>query len=92
MKREPLGKGVFINVSKNHTFGTDAVLLADFASVKKVRTHVDLGAGCGIISALLLRDEKASSSVGVEISDEAAELATATAKEFYKEKFKRETQ
>lgn len=85
MKREPLGKGVFINVSKNHTFGTDAVLLADFASVKKVRTHCDLGAGCGIISALLLRDKTAESSVGVEISDEAVALAEATAKEFFPE-------
>ena len=87
MKREPLGKGVFINVSKNHTFGTDAVLLADFASVKKVKSHVDLGAGCGIISSLLLRDEKTSSSVGVEISDEAAGLAKVTAEEFFGGKF-----
>ena len=87
MKREPLGKGVFINVSKDHTFGTDAVLLADFASVKKVKTHVDLGSGCGIISALLLRDNRADTSVGVEISDEAAELAKATAAEFFEGRF-----
>jgi len=87
MKREPLGKGVFINVSKDHTFGTDAVLLADFASAKKVKTHVDLGSGCGIISALLLRDNRADTSVGVEISDEAAELAKATAAEFFEGRF-----
>ncbi len=87
MKKEPLGKGVFINVSKNHTFGTDAVLLADFASVKKVKTHCDLGSGCGIISMLLLRDNTAENSVGVEISDEAVELAKATANEFAKDRF-----
>ncbi len=87
MKWEPLGKGVFINVSKDHTFGTDAVLLADFASAKKVKTHCDLGAGCGIISALLLRDNTACTSVGVEISDEAVALAAATAEEFFKDSF-----
>lgn len=87
MKKEPLGKGVFINVSKNHTFGTDAVLLADFASVKKVKSHCDLGAGCGIISMLLLRDDTTENSVGVEISEEAAELATLTSKEFDKDRF-----
>ncbi len=87
MKKEPLGKGVFINVSKNHTFGTDAVLLADFASVKKVKSHCDLGAGCGIISMLLLRDDTTENSVGVEISEEAAELATLTSKEFDRDRF-----
>ena len=35
IKKEPLGNGFFINVSKHHTFGTDAVLLADFANAKK---------------------------------------------------------
>ncbi len=85
-KKEPLGKGFFVNVSKNHTFGTDAVLLADFAASKKVGTHCDLGAGCGIISMLLLRDEKAARSVGVEISDEAVALARLTAEEYAKDR------
>lgn len=81
-KKEPLGKGFFVNVSKNHTFGTDAVLLADFAASKKVGSHCDLGAGCGIISMLLLRDEKTARSVGVEISEEAVDLARLTAEEY----------
>ncbi len=81
-KKEPLGKGFFVNVSKNHTFGTDAVLLADFAASKKVGSHCDLGAGCGIISMLLLRDEKTARSVGVEISEEAVALARLTAEEY----------
>ena len=75
MNRQPLGNGYYINVSKNHTFGTDAVLLSDFASVKKVKSHCDLGSGCGIISMLLLKNETVKSSVGIEISDEAVELA-----------------
>ena len=87
MKKEPLGNGVFINVSKNHTFGTDAVLLADFASAKKVKKHCDLCAGCGIVSMLLLRDNITAHSVGVEISDEAVELALSTSKEYAEESF-----
>lgn len=78
MKQEPLGNGFFINVSKNHTFGTDAVLLADFAASKKVKKHCDLCAGCGIVSMLLLRDRVVSHSDGVEISEEAVLLARST--------------
>ena len=87
IKKEPLGKGLFINVSKNHTFGTDAVLLADFAADKISKMHCDLGMGCGIISMLLIREEQVSSSVGVDISSEAVELARITAEEFSKGKF-----
>ena len=87
MKLEPLGKGIFINVSKNHTFGTDAVLLSDFASSKKVKKHCDLGSGCGIISMLLLRDEVAAESFGVEISEEAVCLAQKTAEQYAQDRF-----
>ena len=31
IKKEPLGNGFFVYVSAHHTFGTDAVLLADFS-------------------------------------------------------------
>ncbi len=87
MNRQPIGKGYFINVSKNHTFGTDAVLLSDFAAVKKVKTHCDLGAGCGIISMLLIKNGTVGKSFGIEISEEAVELANKTAEEFAKESF-----
>lgn len=82
VKKEPLGCGFGIYVSKNHTFGTDAVVLADFASVKRVRRHCDLGTGCGIIPMLLLRDDIVAHSDGVEISEEAVALARRTAAEF----------
>lgn len=82
-----MGNGFFINVSKNHTFGTDAVLLADFAATKKIKKHCDLGTGCGIISMLLLRDGVTESSVGVEISEEAIMLAKATAEQYAKDSF-----
>ena len=87
IKKESLGKGLYIAVSKNHTFGTDAVLLADFAAEKKVKKHCDLGMGCGIISMLLLREEKVDTTVGVDISEEAVELARFTADEYSGDRF-----
>ena len=59
IKKEPLNrKGAFLYVSKHHAFGTDALLLADFANAKKKDAYVDLGTGCGIIPFALLKDEK----------------------------------
>ncbi|MGN1195841.1 MAG: tRNA1(Val) (adenine(37)-N6)-methyltransferase [Acutalibacteraceae bacterium] len=51
-KKEPLGKNMSIIVSKAHTFGTDAILLADFSDPKKKEKLCDLGTGCGIIPLL----------------------------------------
>ena len=34
-KTEPLGNGIRVIVSKNHTFGTDTVLIAHFSAPKK---------------------------------------------------------
>ncbi len=81
LKREPLGKGRYLYVSKSHTFGTDAVLLASFCKAKPNDKMVDLGTGCGIIPFLLLRDEKLASAVGVDISSEAIALAQKTKEE-----------
>lgn len=87
IKKEPIGKGLYVAVSKNHSFGTDAVLLSSFASDKKVKKHCDLGMGCGIISMLLLREEVAAETVGVDISKEAVELSRYTADEYSGGKF-----
>lgn len=46
---EPLGNGMQIVVSDSHTFGTDAILLANFASIKRKDKACDMGTGCGII-------------------------------------------
>ncbi|MCQ2455083.1 MAG: methyltransferase [Clostridia bacterium] len=81
IKRQPLGKGVFINTSHRHSFGTDAVLLADFADPKPDSSVVDLGTGCGIIAFLMLRDKKLSSVFGVDISAEAINLCNLSAAE-----------
>ncbi len=81
VKKEPIGNGVFINVSRHHTFGTDAVLLSHFAKAKAKDKLVDLGTGCGIIAFLMLRDKKCETAYGVDISDEAIDLAALTAQE-----------
>lgn len=75
---QPLGADTEIYVSENHTFGTDAVLLANFAAPKKSEKAADLGTGCGIIPMLWMRDNAVSYAAGLEISKEAVELANAT--------------
>ncbi|MBR4116794.1 MAG: methyltransferase [Clostridia bacterium] len=87
IKREPIGEGKFIYVSPHHTFGTDAVLLSNFAKAKKNDKLVDLGTGCGIIALLMLRDNNCQSAYGVDISDEAIQLANKTKQEFGIDKF-----
>ncbi len=87
IKREPIGEGKFIYVSPHHTFGTDAVLLSNFANAKKSDKLVDLGTGCGIIALLMLRDNKCQRAYGVDISEEAIELASKTMADFQFEKF-----
>lgn len=79
LKREPLGKDFYIYVSPHHTFGTDAVVLRNFANPKQKDRVVDLGTGCGIIPFLMIRDIKTLSAVGVDISAEAIALAKKTA-------------
>ncbi len=54
---ERLSDKVYIATSAEHTFGTDALLLADFATPSPRDTAVDMGTGCGIIPLLWLRDE-----------------------------------
>lgn len=75
LKKEPLGKGFYTYVNQHHTFGTDAVLLADFAKAKQNDKMVDLGTGCGIIPLLVLRDKPIKTVYGVDISKEATDLA-----------------
>jgi tRNA1(Val) A37 N6-methylase TrmN6 len=87
MKFEPLGNGFGLWVSENHIFGTDAILLSNFAKAKPNDKMVDLGTGCGIIPLLMLRDGNLKTAVGVDISDEATALAQKTKDELNLEKF-----
>ncbi|MBE6787890.1 MAG: methyltransferase domain-containing protein [Ruminococcaceae bacterium] len=87
LKKEPLGKDFYLYVSDHHTFGTDAVLLSNFAAARKNDKMVDLGTGCGIIPFLMLRDGNLQSAVGVDISGEAILLANKTKSELNLSKF-----
>ena len=73
---ETLGEGYEIAISKEHRFGTDAFLLADFASPKHKDAVLDLCAGNGIVGLLMLRDSKPKSVTAVEIQKKAYELMT----------------
>ena len=79
LKKEPLGR-FSIFVSEDHTFGTDAVLLADFALKHKARNICDLGTGCGIIPLLLMKNG-VETVTGVELQTPAAEIAQKNADE-----------
>ena len=54
---ERLSDKVYIAVSAEHTFGTDALLLADFAKPSPREAAMDMGTGCGIIPLLWLRND-----------------------------------
>jgi len=56
-------------------FSLDAILLAQFATVKKGDVVVDLGAGGGIVSLILAATTEAERIVGVEIQNELADIA-----------------
>ena len=68
---ETLGSGVKLICSPIHGFGTDAILLANFAAPRKNDKCVDLGTGCGIIPFIWLRDGVENEIVGVDIQEAA---------------------
>ena len=56
-------------------FGMDAVLLANFARVKKGERALDMGTGTGIIPILLTAKTEGEAFVGLEIQEESADMA-----------------
>lgn len=69
-----------IQKTKAFRFGLDAVLLANFADVKKGNSVIDLGTGTGIISILLAGKTEARSIVGLEVQKDIAEMADRSVK------------
>lgn len=69
--------GMFVKINERHRFGTDAVLLEDFAKALKKDRVCEIGTGCGIISVLMCKNDRAKSILAVEIQKDAAELACA---------------
>lgn len=72
-KYERLSDDIKIAVSSDHTFGTDAVILSDFAQIKMRDKSLDMGTGCGIIPFLWLRDEKINNVSCIDIQESAYE-------------------
>lgn len=68
-----------IQKKEGFCFGIDAVLLANFADVKKGGTVLDLGTGTGIIAVLLAGKTQAKMVYGLEIQPEMAEMAMRSA-------------
>lgn len=61
-------------------FGVDAVILANFAKVKKGHEVIDLCTGTGIIPFIIAGKTKASKVTGIEIQDEFVEMARRSVK------------
>lgn len=56
-------------------FGTDAVMLAEFARIRPGCNAVDLGTGTGVIPLLLCTRREPKSVAGVEIREDMADMA-----------------
>ena len=78
---EPLWGGAKVLVTREHGFGTDGVLLADFSRPRPGETWADLGTGCGIIPLLWRARGWGKAITGVELQPEAAELARQSVEE-----------
>lgn len=61
-------------------FGVDAVLLSDFANVKKSHRVIDLCSGTGIVPLLLMGKYNPKEIVALEIQEDMAEMATRSIK------------
>lgn len=76
---EPLGKGISVLVSKEHSFNTDTLLLADFAMPRPSANCADFGTGCGTIPLLWAMRSRPKSITAVELQEKAFLQATASA-------------
>ncbi|MDT8717293.1 tRNA1(Val) (adenine(37)-N6)-methyltransferase [Clostridium sp. 19966] len=69
-------KNIFLIQKKDaFRFGVDAVLLANFAKVKRNSKVIDLCSGTGIVPFILAGKTDASFITGVEIQDDMVEMA-----------------
>lgn len=69
-----------IQDTEGFCFGIDAVLLGNYAEVKRNAKVVDLGTGTGIIPLIIYGKNKPSKIYAVEVQPEVAEMAKRTMK------------
>lgn len=69
-----------IQVPGAFCFGLDAVLLADFADVRKSETVLDIGTGTGIVAILVSAKKNPAHVTGLEIQPDMADMATRSVK------------
>ena len=79
---EPLWRQEFMAVSSAHGFGTDAVLLADFAVPRPGERVMELGTGCGAIALRLCAAGRPLTVRGIDLAPEAIELCRRSAAAF----------
>ena len=73
------GRLRLIQSARGYRFSIDAVLLARFVTGKPGDVLVDLGAGCGIISLLLLLEKPVAYAIALEIQRSLADQAVRNA-------------
>lgn len=71
---EYLGGGVRACVSKEHSFSTDSLLLANFSAPRSANHACDLCSGSGIIPLLWFRGGGPVSAAAVDVQSKAVEL------------------
>ena len=73
------GRLRLIQSARGYRFSIDAVLLAQFVTIKPRDVVVDLGSGCGIISLLLLLEKPVAHVIALEIQENLADQAVRNA-------------
>lgn len=68
---EKLSNDVSVIISKEHTFGTDTMLLADFSLPKKHEFAVEIGTGCGTIPLYWCSTTEVRKVFAIDIQEKA---------------------
>ena len=70
---ESFSEKIKVITSKEHTFGTDTMLLADFSMPKKFEVAVEIGTGCGAIPMYWLSMTEVKKVFAIDIQKKACQ-------------------